>query len=69
MQEVLKRYKRFMADSKIEHGRVLKECADAYAAYGNSIGGQDALDLEKVWGRTPPRSGSCSPTSTPSGAP
>jgi hypothetical protein len=57
-EEVLKRYKRFMADSKIEHSRVLKECADAYAAYGgNSIGGQDALDLGKVWGKNPPEVG------------
>lgn len=56
--DVLKRYKRSMADAKPEHNRVVKEIEDLFSAYGlNSFKRGDFADMKETWKDNPPEIG------------
>lgn len=56
--DVLKRYKRAMADAKPEHTRVVREIEDLFSAYGlNSFKRGDFADMKETWKDNPPEIG------------
>lgn len=57
-QDVLRRYKRSMADASAEHKRVVSEIEDLFSAYGlNSFKRGDFADMKETWKDNPPEIG------------
>ncbi len=57
-QDVLRRYKRSMADAQSEHKRVVSEIEDLFSAYGlNSFKRGDFADMKETWKDNPPEIG------------